>query len=182
MTSALARLIFYGAVMAGFALGFYYAGGNVAVSLAQAILLPLAGLSGTIQTISILVLKKVEEIESSADLGYYPRQRLASRLEERRTLSLCRMLVGIAAALITAGSVGLLQVVHDDGIKLLVLGASVGSACISIGMLFLTVYEVHVLSNLQAELRRQSVAQEKKNEALSSLQEDLDASHKERKG
>lgn len=169
MTSHITRLIFYGGIMLASALAFKFSGGEVSLTMAQAVLLPLAGLSGTIQSINFFVIKKIEEVETAADLGYYANWRLVTKLDDRRALALYRAVVGITAALLTAVSVGLLRVFENESEKLLTLGASVGSAVISLLMLFLTVYEFHALSNLQAELRRKNAAKEKKAEALKLL-------------
>lgn len=166
------RFLFYGLFLLLFVSIFYFLKPNILGATAYKIFLVMAVVSGSIQSINFLVIRKISAIQKIENIGFWARWRLRSRIEIRSKTAFTRSLVGVVMALITGCFSAWMNILDSKIVPFWGLGAATGFALISIMMLFLTLYEFYVVTTLENEINEKAEKQIRKDEALKSIKGD----------
>jgi hypothetical protein len=166
------RVLFYGVIILISVITFYFFNLSIKGEHAYKAFLSLAILSGSIQSINFLVIRKISDIQKLQNIGFWARWRLRPRVELRRKTAFSRAIIGILTALVTGGFSAWMNIIGAKMVPYWGLGIAAGMSIISIIMLFLTVYEYSVMLKLETDMSWMSEKVDQKQNALNSINGD----------
>ncbi len=172
LTNAIKRSLFYGLILLISTTAFYYLKLSIKGETAYKAFFAVALVSGSIQSINFLVIRKISEIQKIQNIGFWARWRLRLRVEPRRTTAFSRAITGIVTALGSGAFSAWMNILDQTNVPYWGLGLATGLAIVSIFMLFLTIYEFSVVSKLETEISWKAENTDQKKNALKSIRGD----------
>ncbi|MCQ3828760.1 hypothetical protein HXX02_04840 [Microbulbifer elongatus] len=165
----LKRIIFYTITISIGSFIFWKANLQLEGKNASTFFLSFSLVSGTLQSINIWLLKKITDFDKIPDLGFWARQRLENKLEERREAAFSRAAIGFCFSLIIGICAAYMKIIDTESIPFWILGLASTSVLICIIMFFTTLFESYLLTKLESDLIKREKDSKVKSEATTSL-------------
>jgi len=163
------RLIFYGLlILAGLLFST-----KLKVSIqgkdAALFFLAFSAVSGALQSMNIWLIRKIGDFDKLENLGFWTRERLKDRLAPRRDAAFSRATIGLIASLLVGLGAGYMKYLDSLAVPAWLLSISGMFVAISAILLFVALYEFHLLTRLESDLLWKARQNESKEKALSSI-------------
>jgi hypothetical protein len=125
---------------------------------------------GSIQSINLLVLTRLTEIQKrSEELNHFPRERVYRVILDRRKVTLFRFISGVLFAVLTGGVSAYMSILDAQFIPVWLLAMAITFAGASTTLLIFTLIEFYFINMEEAEMTRTLERLKRKEKALEDL-------------